>query len=197
MQNIYDLKKIETPRLIIRPVQFGDDIPLHQAINRSLVALQKWMPWASDPNLETTRNFIRNGVFSWASERILDFPMVVIHKEDHKIISGTGYNDRSHPMAGVYEIGYWCDVNYQGRGYVTEYVNALTRYAFDALEAKTAVIRMAVDNIKSIAVAKRLNFVNQGIRASVTPDNADDYYFACKNTANLPPLDVLFHHHGI
>ena len=41
--------------------------------------------------------------------------MIIIHKEDQKIIGASGYNDQSEINHGVYEIGYWCDVNYQGK----------------------------------------------------------------------------------
>jgi RimJ/RimL family protein N-acetyltransferase len=181
---------IRAPRLIIRPVQLSDEIQLNQAVNNSLESLQQWMPWANDPSLETTRDFVQRGVFAWESGSVVDFPMVVIHKEGQKIISGSGYNDRSDPKNGLYEIGYWCDVDYQGKGYVTEYVNALTRYALEELKAKTVVIRMEVDNTKSIAVAERLNFKNQGTEPSVTKDNATDYYFTCEKLDDLPPLDV-------
>ena len=56
MNKFYTLKQIETPRLIIRPVQLGDEIQLNQAVNNSLESLQQWMPWANDPSLETTRD---------------------------------------------------------------------------------------------------------------------------------------------
>lgn len=190
MQKFYTLKQIETPRLIIRPVQLGDEIQLNKAVNNSLVSLQEWMPWANDPSLETTRDFIQKGVFARASQAILDFPMVVIHKEDQKIISASGYNERSDSTQGLYEIGYWCDIDYKSKGYATEYVNALTRYALSQLEANTVVIRMEVDNVKSIAVAERLNFINQGTKPSTTKENATDYYFTCENLENLPPLEV-------
>jgi len=85
--------------------------------------------------------------------------MVVIHKADQKIIAASGYNDRSNPQAGIYEIGYWLDIDYQGQGLVTEYVNALTRYVLEELNAKKILICIQGENIKSIAVAKRLNFV--------------------------------------
>ena len=158
MNKIYKLKQIETPRLLIRPVQLGDEYPLNKAVNNSLEILQQWQPWAKDPSIEATRDFVQRGVFAWESGSVVDFPMVVIHKEDNKIIAASGYNDRSDVAQELYEIGYWCDVDYQGKGYVTEYANALTRYAFEALGAAKVAISMQVENEKSIAVAKRLNF---------------------------------------
>lgn len=194
MHKFRTLNYIETPRLLIRPVQLGDELQLNQAVNNSLELLQQWMPWANDPSLEATRKFVQKGVFDRNAENIADFPMVVIHKEDKKIISASGYNYRSDPKNGLYEIGYWCDIDYQGKGYISECVNALTKYALEELEAKTVVVSMDVNNTKSIAVAKRLQFENQGTRPSPVKDNAAHYYFICENSAVLPPLDVSWNY---
>jgi RimJ/RimL family protein N-acetyltransferase len=191
---IYSLKEIKTPRLILRPVAFGDEIPLNKAIHNSLEVLQRWQPWAQDPSMETTKNFIQWGVLSWGAGGIAEFPMVVIHKDDQRIIGASGYNDRTDLSQGLYEIGYWCDVDYQGQGYVTEYVNALTRYALIVLGAKTVMIRMEVDNLKSKRVAERLNFTNEGKKPSVIKKEAIDYLFTCSNPSSLPPLEVAWIH---
>ncbi len=190
MQKIYLLKQIETPRLIIRPVQLGDEIQLNKAVNNSLETLQKWMPWANDPSLETTRNHIQKGVFSRVSKIFNGFPMVVILKSEQKIISGCGYNERSNPSEGLLEIGYWCDIDYRGKGYVTEFTNALTQYALKELGAKIIVIRVNIDNLKSIAIPQRLNFDKQGTKPSVAMDNAIDYYFTCTELKKLPLLII-------
>jgi len=192
-KSIYILKQIETPRLIIRPVRIGDEIEINKAIHNSLKILQQWQPWANDPSLETTRTFVQRGVFAWDSGCIKDFPMVVIHKQDKRIIGASGYNDRSDPDDGLYEIGYWCDVDYQGQGLVTEYTNALTRFAFDALSATKVVISMLVENEKSSAVAIRLNFLNEGVKDRDPSDCvsgriAKDYKYSASNTEKLPDL---------
>jgi len=126
-------------------VQLGDEYPLNKAVNNSLALLQKWQPWAKDPRIEATRGLVQRGVFAWESGIVVDFPMVVIHKEDNKIIAASGYDDRSDVPQQLYEIGYWYDVYYQGNGYVTEYANAITRYAFDALGAAKVVISMQIE----------------------------------------------------
>lgn len=190
---IYSLEKIETSRLILRPVQLGDERELNKAVNNSLSILQKWQPWAKDPSIEATRDFVQRGVFAWESGLVVGFPMVVIHKEDNKIIAASGYNDRSDISNALYEIGYWCDVDYQGNGYVTEYANALTRYAFDALGADKVVISMQVENEKSIAVARRLNFINEGVKERDSIDCVSDqaeenYIYSVNNGDDLPDL---------
>ena len=71
---IYTLNKIETSRLIIRPVQLGDEIPLNKAINHSLEILKEWMPWAKDPSIEATRSFIQHGVFGGSLILVSTYP---------------------------------------------------------------------------------------------------------------------------
>jgi RimJ/RimL family protein N-acetyltransferase len=197
---IYSLKQIETPRLIIRPVQLGDEIELNQAINHSLVLLQKWQAWAKNPSIGATSDFVQRGVFGWQSGYITDFPMVMIHKQDQKIIGASGYNDRSDIYHGLYETGYWCDVDYQGHGLVTECANALTRYAFGALNASKVILSIQMNNKKSIAVAERLNFMSEGQThrdpLSPTSKNPKGHnIYSAKNTHSLPPLKAFWQHH--
>jgi len=201
-KTIYSLEKIETPRMILRPVQLGDEIVLNNAVNNSLPLLQKWQPWAKDPSIEATREFIQHGVFAWESNEVANFPMVIIHKSDQKIIAASGYNDRSNPGKGIYEIGYWLDIDYQGQGLVTEYVNALTRYALQELNAKKVLIRMQIENEKSIAVAKRLNYILKGTKDRdlldcVDHQKAQDYVYACYEIEPLPALEPAWYFKGL
>ena len=112
------LKKIETDRLIIRPIEMGDEVQINAAINRSLPALQRWMPWAKDPSFETTEKFVKNAVKDRRLDHFKEFPLVVVYKDDRKIISATGFNETSEFSIGVYEVGYWIDTQYQGHGYL-------------------------------------------------------------------------------
>lgn len=199
MNNIYRLKQITTPQLIIRPIQLGDEIPLSTAINNSLASLQQWMPWAKDTSLKATQTFVRQAVFHWQSQQGNAFPMVVIHKADQKIIGASGYTERSTPIKAFYEIGYWLDMEYQGQGLATECVNALTRYALDAIGANRVQLRMQIENTKSVAVAKRCGFKCE---ATIRHNNLDCYthlpvdglLYACCSTALLPPLDIAWTH---
>jgi len=156
---IYNLQKIETPHIILRPLQMGDEISLNECINYSLESLQKWMPWAQNPRLATTRNFVHTEVANWIAKSGKNFPMNVIEKSTKKIIGGSGFNEDTLIDKGIYTIGYWLDIRYRGQGLVTEFVNGLTRYAFEHLHAQAVHIRIDQANNKSIAVANRLGFI--------------------------------------
>ena len=198
--NIYQLKEIETPRLIIRPVQLGDEIQINQAINRSLDTLQRWMPWANDPSLEATLAFCKMAEIGWKAQDLVEFPMVAILKENQQIICASGFNEKSDLTKPYFEIGYWIDKDYQGKGLVTELVNALTRYALEALNAARVQLCAQIDNTKSLAVANRCSYATEAtLRAycidCISLKPADSLIMACTDVAALPDLDVSWRHH--
>ena len=190
IKNIYLLKSIETPRLKMRFVRQDDIVPINKAINNSLEVLRKWQPWARDSSLEATTKFVNDALSIIRLRGTGDFPLSIIHKEDDKIIGVISYNDRSNPKGGEYEVGYWCDINYQGNGYITESVNALSRYAFAVLKAENVFVRMERSNLKSMNVPKRLHFKKTGTRSSVSKKGSEDYLFSCSTIKQLPTLDV-------
>ncbi|MDR0371086.1 MAG: GNAT family N-acetyltransferase [Prevotellaceae bacterium] len=61
------------------------------------------------------------------------------------------------------EIGYWLSEHLQGRGIITKSCRTLIKYAFEQLYMNRIQIRVAVGNEKSVRVARRLNFIEEGI----------------------------------
>jgi len=193
--DIFDLKKIETPRLIIRPVKLGDQFEISEAIWASLEDLQRWMPWAKDPSFETTEAFVKKSDMGWHNRRAEDFPMVVMHKEDQKIIGATGFNEQSDPQKGIYEIGYWMHKKYQGKGLMRECVNALTKFALVALQAKYVQICTQTDNNKSVLIAKSCGYqLEETLKTHridcLSGKSADSFLFVCDCAEKLPGLAV-------
>lgn len=195
MNPIFKLKQIETPRIVIRPVQLDDAEPLYTIIQRSLPSLQPWMPWAQEPSLKSVQTYLQQAVEDWKSVRANSFQMIAIHKHDNCIIGGTGYNQSSDINVPYFEIGYWVDIAYTGQGLVTEWVNALTRYAFDDCSAIRVQIRAQETNMKSINVARRCGYQQEAILKHdrvdcVTKKPANGVLWACTDKQQLPPLDI-------
>lgn len=195
--SIYNLKYIETPRLVIRPVRLGDEKAISEAVQATLEDLQRWMPWSKDPSFSTTKAFVKKAHKAWHDRDSNDYPMVVEYKQDSKIICATGFNEQSRPDKGLYEIGYWLHKHYQGKGLVCEYVNALTRFALKALQAEQVEICTQEENFKSISVAKRCGFKLERVMPKhridcLTGKPADSYLFMCNDVRQLPELDVAW-----
>ena len=181
---------IETERLILRAPQLGDERPLNEAINRSLPALQRWMPWAVDPSFEPTMRFVKEGIASWSNEQAKDFPMVILHKASNQIIGASGFNERSNPQVPMYEIGYWLDTQYTGLGLATETVGALTKFAFESFNAVRVQVVMQADNNASKRVAEKCGFALEATLKKYRVDclsgqPADDCIFVRFNSVGL------------
>jgi RimJ/RimL family protein N-acetyltransferase len=70
---------------------------------------------------------------------------------------------------GVVKVGYTIDPRHQRRGYATEAVGALVRYAFDVLGAEVVRAYASADNAASIGVAERV-----GMRLIERLEHRDD-----------------------
>src|SRR5690625_199905 len=60
-------------------------------------------------------------------------------------------------------IGYWLDIEHQGKGIMTRAVRALTDYAFEEFDLNRVDIRAAVGNVKSRAIPERLGYKKEGV----------------------------------
>ncbi|MDX2050489.1 MAG: GNAT family protein [Rickettsiaceae bacterium] len=193
---IYTLKEIVTPRLILRPVKHGDEFQINKLVNNSIENLKKWNTWTKNTSFDATKRFVEKSVLAWKEKALDDLPMSAIYKESGNIIGVCGYNDNTLPQDGIYEIGYWLDVDYQGMGLATEYANALTRVALDILSAKKAVIVAEEGNTKSMAVAKRLGFSYAGEKKRnlsndvLLKEELVKHVFILTETSELPALDL-------
>ena len=79
-----------------------------------------------------------------------------------ELLGGTGLH-RIDWALRRFEIGYWRRSGLRGRGIVTEAVVAISRMAFDALDARRVEIRMDDDNGASWKVAERAGFTLEAL----------------------------------
>lgn len=187
--------RIETPHLIIRSPENGDAKPLNDAINRSLPELQRWMLWAKDPSLGPTEEFVADAVKQWNSDKPSTLPLILIDKASNQIIGASGYNERSDFSVPYYDIGYWLDTKYTGKGLAAECLNAQARYAFAEFKAVRVQICAEPDNIKSLNVAGRCGFKHEATLQNVHLEclhgkPAASSIYVCFDINNLPELDV-------
>lgn len=68
-----------------------------------------------------------------------------------------------HPRSGGWEVGFWADKAHRGRGYMTEAVLGLARWAFTDLGCTRLEWRAEVGNAGSRAVAEKAGFTVEGV----------------------------------
>ena len=165
--------RIETPRLILRCPTSGDAAAVNAAVRESLAELRPYMPWAqTEPTLSQTESECRRMHARFLLRE--DLAMLMFERgadgSEGGFIGGTGLH-RIDWAQRHFEIGYWCRTGGQRRGYVAEAVQALTRCAFDQLQARRVEIRMDDGNERSRRVAERAGFRFEGVLRgdSLTP----------------------------
>lgn len=150
----------ESERLIIRAPQLEDAMDAWNAIRHSQSALSRWMPWAQGaPQLESTKESLRQSIADFITRK--DLRLHLFLKENGAFIGSSGLHriDWSIPK---FEIGYWLATEFEGKGYMTEAVEAITQFAFQELKARRIEIRCDEENIKSREVAVRAGFELEG-----------------------------------
>ncbi|MCW5849908.1 MAG: GNAT family N-acetyltransferase [Anaerolineae bacterium] len=150
----------ETERLLIRSPLPGDGPALNEAVVESLDSLRPWMPWAQTaPTVEEEEEIVRKGRLRFLERS--DLWLLLFLKGTNIVVGGSGLHriDWDVPR---FEIGYWCRSRFEGQGYITEAVRAITAFAFTTLGAQRVMIRMDTRNVRSRAVAERAGYVLEG-----------------------------------
>ncbi len=152
---------IESERLFFAKPAMEHQPLMFVALKRSRNELKEFLPWAAHE--QTEQESVEN--CEQAIENFNNFEkelrFTILSKETNEFVGVIGLiiRDKSIPF---FEIGYWLDSEETGKGYVTEAVKRIEQYAFEELNAKRLEIKVAVDNLKSIAVAERCGYPFEG-----------------------------------
>lgn len=161
-------ERIETERLILR-IPNGRDAPaLNAAVCESLGDLRVFMPWAQTaPSLAQSQAECRRMQAKFLLRD--DLPLFMYERRadgsEGDFVGGSGLH-RIDWTVRRFELGYWCRSSLQGRGYVTEAAQALTRFAFERLQARRVEVRMDDTNERSWKIAQRAGFALEGVLRS-------------------------------
>lgn len=178
-----------TPRLALRPFEIGWERAVYDLVLKNHDRLIPWMPWAKEPSIERTAEFVANAAEAWQARK--DLAMAIFERGENRLV-GAGGLHRINWTARTFEIGYWIDGDYEGKGLVTEMSLALTRFCFEKLEARRVEIRCDPRNRRSAAVPQRLGFEHEGTlrKIMIGPDgeSVDLEIHARVDSQGLPPL---------
>ncbi|MFD1851772.1 GNAT family N-acetyltransferase [Oceanobacillus bengalensis] len=153
--------EFHTERLFIRIPLPGDGEAVYQAMQASKNELIEWLEFArnEDP-LETVERNVREAHINFLKRD--DLRLHIFHRETGEFIGSTGLHNINWKVP-KFEIGYWIDTRYSGKGYMTEAIEGVTMYALYALGANRIEIRCDTKNKKSRAIPERLGYTLEGI----------------------------------
>lgn len=188
------LTSLSTDRLLIRPVRVSDAREMHDAMKQSFHVLKCWMPWAKSlASLGDVERYLANGVRLWqaAPQEGVEQPLQIWDLTQTYYYGATGIK-YLNALIPSFEIGYWVNQVYAGQGFITEAMNALTRYLFDVLKAKRVEITCEEHNERSAQVAMRLGFQKEALlrnhRLDANSHICHTLIFVRLNGTGLPPL---------
>ena len=139
-------------------------VEMHRLTVRNLDRLRRWEAWAhGELTEEGTRAYTQMVLRDWAEGRSVPCAISV----DGALVGSIGASLDAY--SGVAQLGYWVDLDYEGRGVVTGAARAMLSYLFSVREVERVEIRCAVDNVRSRAVAERLGFTQEGVLRSAMP----------------------------
>lgn len=152
--------QIETERLIIRVPRAGDGAAMCEAVLESHDRLKPWFPWAQKVlSVEEYEVLMRKQQANFMLKE--DMMLLVFLKEKGTLIGSSGLHPRGWAVP-KFEIGYWIRTGYEGKGYVIEAVNGITKFGFETVGAKRILIRCDSRNLRSQSVAKRAGYIYEG-----------------------------------
>lgn len=85
----------------------------------------------------------------------------IIEMESNKIIGSCGFNSLDFENEKA-EIGYDIARAFWGRGYASEAISALLDYAFSTLKLNRIEAKVEPENVNSVKVLQKLNFMFEG-----------------------------------
>jgi RimJ/RimL family protein N-acetyltransferase len=163
--------RIETERLVVRCWEPRDAPLLKDAVDSSLEHLRPWMPWAhEDPQpLESKVELLRG--FRGRFDLGQDYVYGIFSRDESEAVGGSGFHTRQGE--GIFEIGYWIRESRVGQGLCTEATAALTRAGFELGGVERIEIRVDPANEASLAIPRKLGYVEEGTLRGVFHDSGD------------------------
>jgi RimJ/RimL family protein N-acetyltransferase len=163
-------KQLETKRLILRVPSLRDATRLNAEVRLSMARLAPWIPWAKQtPTLAKSRRFCARMIKDHRARK--NFGFIILAKDTGDLVGGIGLHRVDWNIPKL-EIGYWIGTRFEGRGFVTEAVRALTDFAFQKLGAIRMELLCDGRNTKSRKVARRAGYRLEGIHRKAKRNNA-------------------------
>lgn len=150
----------ETARLQVRRYRAGDGaayFAMAQRNRQHLLPFEAGNPALALGSEEAAEALIREYAARWALR-----DQFFAGAWDHQTFVAQIYVGAVNWDLPEFEIGYFVDVDHEGRGYVTEAVSGMLRFVFDHLQARRVRLRCSDANPRSYRVAERCGFIREG-----------------------------------
>ncbi|MDD9268281.1 GNAT family N-acetyltransferase [Paenibacillus sp. GCM10023248] len=153
-------------RVYVRFPEESDAQELAEMYIRNRAFFEQFSPSSPDENYSV--EYQLQSIIKSKADRAEDkkYNFVICHREDDRIIGNIGLNFVLRGPLQSCMIGYGLDQAYNGRGYMTEAVKQVVRYAFEELKFHRIFGEASPRNPGSIRVLENAGFHREGISRS-------------------------------
>jgi RimJ/RimL family protein N-acetyltransferase len=149
--------RLETSRLLLRPVRDADAIPTTRIMDGHVA--RYLLSWSAEMSVRECRMRIR------AARKALrdreDVVLAIANRDDERLMGWISLaRDLARPMRA--RLGYWIAAADEGRGHMTEAVEAFLPAAASFLGIRTIVAQVHPDNLASVSLLERQGFTLSG-----------------------------------
>ena len=145
-----DQGRIETDRLLLRPFELTDAPVVQRELSRIEMARMLAIP----------HPYPKGGAAEWIATARPGRDFAIVLREANEVIGGIAVFEREQHRRA--ELGYWCAIDYWGRGYATEAVRAVIEYAFRELALNRVHAECHGDNPASRRVLEKAGMTLEG-----------------------------------
>jgi RimJ/RimL family protein N-acetyltransferase len=145
-----DQARIETDRLLLRPFDAADAPVVQRELSRVEMARMLAIP----------HPYPEDGATKWIATARPGRDFAIVLRETNEVVGGISLFEREQHRRA--ELGYWCAIEFWGRGYATEAVRAVIDYGFRALELNRVHAECHGDNPASRRVLEKAGMTFEG-----------------------------------
>jgi ribosomal-protein-alanine N-acetyltransferase len=157
--------QLATERLALRPSRTADIGEIRRVLRHNRAHLAPWNPApppGADPtSITAVSNTVLRHRRDWRNGRVFAF-VAALRAEPSRIVAMIVL---SGIMRGAFNgayLGYWTDVDHQGRGVGTEGIKAVLDFAFGPAELHRIQAAIMPRNVRSLRVIEKLGFRREG-----------------------------------
>jgi [ribosomal protein S5]-alanine N-acetyltransferase len=152
--------KLETERLVLRPIKKSDKKSLIGNINN--LSVSKWLLAVPYPYTEKDADWWINHCKEKSRKKPRKgYSFAVELKSEKRLIGGFGLDHIDYEQ-GTADLGYWLGEKYWRKGYAREGISKIIDFAFEELGLRRLVIPAFSENKGSNGLAKALGFTYEG-----------------------------------
>ena len=164
--------KIETKRLILRPLKNSDAKSIVENVNN--LSISKWLLVVPYPyTIKDAKKWIIDNKEKWSTKKKSEYSFGIGVKKDGKIIGGIGLHKINNEQ-GTATIGIWLGKNYQREGLGSEAFTALLNLAFNKLKLRRVEAGIFVGNPASPKLMTKFGGKLEGTKRKSCRSKADN-----------------------